>query len=234
MEALPEDWDRGVVVVAHPDDVEYGMASAVARFTGQGKEVSYILATRGEAGIDGMAPSECGPVREEEQRRSAAVVGVRHVEYLGHADGAVEYGVALRTDIAAALRRLRPDVVFAFNFDLTWGEGGGVNHADHRAVGLATLDACRDAANRWLLPEHGEPWKVTGGVHVSGGEAAATHFVDVGGTIDAGIASLAEHDAYIKGLGSDFNPSEFLRQVAGYGGMAAGCEYAVLFRRYAV
>jgi LmbE family N-acetylglucosaminyl deacetylase len=234
VDPLPEDWERGAVVVAHPDDAEYGMASAVARFTSHGKEVLYVLVTRGEAGIDALSPSECGPVREEEQRRSAAVVGVPRVEYLGHPDGAVEYGVALRRDIAGALRRLRPEVVFGLNFDLTWGDGGGVNHSDHRAVGLATLDACRDAANRWLFPELGEPWQGIRTAYVAGGEAAATHFVDVSGTIEAGIASLAEHRAYIQGLGREFDPAEFLRKMAGYGGMAAGCEYAVLFRRFSV
>lgn len=234
MEPLPEDWQRAVVVVAHPDDVEYGMASAVAALTGRGREVSYVLVTRGEAGIDGLPPSKCGPLREEEQRRSAALVGVKHVEYLGHADGLVEYGTGLRRDIAGALRRLRPDIVLAQNFDLTWGNGGGVNHADHRAVGLAVLDACRDAANRWLFRDGGEPWKGINSVYVAGGEAAATHYVDVADTIEAGIASLSEHRAYIQGLGTDFDPGEFVRKVAGYGGMAAGCEYAVLFRRFGV
>ena len=234
MEPLPEDWGRAAVVVAHPDDVEYGMASAVARFTRHGKEISYVLATKGEAGIDALAPAECGPLREEEQRRSASVVGVTHVEYLGHRDGAVEYGIDLRRDIALAFRRLRPDVVFGLNFELTWGDGGGVNHADHRAVGLAVLDACRDAANRWLFPGLGEPWKGIKAAYVAGGEGNATHFVDVGDTIETGIASLAEHRAYIEGLGTGFDPAQFLRQVTGYGGMAAGCEYAVLFRRFGV
>ena len=54
MKPMPEDWDRAVAVVAHPDDLEYGVASAVARWTGQGKQVSYLLVTRGEAGIAGM------------------------------------------------------------------------------------------------------------------------------------------------------------------------------------
>src|SRR5207248_10971270 len=86
MEPVPEDWERAVAVVAHPDDLEYGMASAVARFTAQGKEVSYVLATSGESGIDSMSPERCGPLRESEQRASAAVVGVDHVEFLGHRD----------------------------------------------------------------------------------------------------------------------------------------------------
>lgn len=147
MDWFPDDWTRAVAVVAHPDDLEYGAASAVARWTGQGKRISYVLVTRGEAGIDGLSPARCGPVREEEERRSAALVGVSHVEFLGHPDGAVEASLALRRDLAGAFRRLKPDVVITMNFDLTWGEEGTVNHADHRATGLAVIDACRDAAN---------------------------------------------------------------------------------------
>ena len=234
MEALPEDWERAVAVVAHPDDLEYGLASAVARFAQQGKSVSYVIATSGEAGIDGMSPVVCAPLREEEERKSAAVVGVEHVEFLGHSDGIVEYGVQLRRDIAGSLRRLRPDVVFGMNFDLTWGEAGSVNHADHRAVGLALLDACRDAGNRWLFPDAGEPWAGIRTAYISGGGAQATHFVDVSETLDLGVASLKEHRAYIEGLGTDFDPDEFLRTMAGYGGMAAGCEFAVLVRAYSM
>ncbi len=233
MQAVDEKWARAVAIVAHPDDLEYGAASAVARWTAQGKEVSYVLATRGEAGIDALAPERAGPLREEEQRRSAARVGVGHVEFLGHADGSVELGLALRRDLAGALRRLRPEVVLTMNFELTWGEGGGVNHSDHRAVGLATLDACRDAANRWMFPELGDPWQGIKALYVVG-MSTPTHFVDVTATIDDGVASLREHQAYIDGLGTGFDPDEFLRNIAGYGGMAAGCEYAVLLQEFRV
>ncbi len=230
---MPEDWDRAVAVVAHPDDLEYGAASAIARWTSQGKEVSYVLATSGEAGIDGMAPSEAGPLREEEERRSAAVVGIRHVEFLGHRDGLVEYGLTLRRDIAGALRRLRPDVVMTANFELTWGDRAPLNQADHRAVGLGTLDACRDAANRWLFPETGEPWSGIRDVYVFAAPTP-THYVDVAATLELGIASLREHAAYIAGLGWAFDPDEFLRNIAGFGGMAAGCEYAVTLQRFSL
>jgi LmbE family N-acetylglucosaminyl deacetylase len=233
MQPVDEEWERAVAIVAHPDDLEYGAASAVARWTGQGKEISYVLVTKGEAGIDGMAPDQAAPLRAEEQRRSAARVGVSHVEFLGHADGSVEPGLALRRDLAGALRRLRPDIVVTMNFELTWGEGASVNHADHRAVGLSTLDACRDAANRWMFADRGDPWQDIKAVYVAG-TSSPTHFVDVTATIDAGVASLREHQAYIDGLGTDFDPDEFLRNIAGFGGIAAGCEYAVLFQAFHV
>jgi len=69
--ALPEDWDRAMAVAAHPDDIEYGTASAIARWTAQGKTVTYLLATRGEAGIDSMSPDVAAPLREQrsEERR---------------------------------------------------------------------------------------------------------------------------------------------------------------------
>jgi len=231
MEPMPEDWDRAVAVVAHPDDLEYGVAAAVARWTGQGKEVTYLLATKGEAGIAGIAPDQVGPLRMEEERRSAEVVGVSKVLFLDYPDGLVEYGVPLRRDLATEFRRLQPEVVITMSFDLTWGEVGPVNHADHRAVGLAVLDACRDAANGWVFPEAGPPATGIRDAYVAAA-GDLTHFADVTATIDAGISSLREHRAYIDGLGRDFDPDEFLRNMAGYVGMGAGCEYAVGFRRY--
>jgi LmbE family N-acetylglucosaminyl deacetylase len=231
MQPMPEDWTRAVAVVAHPDDLEYGVAAAVARWTGQGKEVAYLLATKGEAGIAGQPPDRVGPLRMEEERRSAAVVGVTEVVFLDHPDGLVEYGVPLRRDLAAVFRRLRPEVVITTSFDLTWGEDGPVNHADHRAVGLAVLDACRDAANEWVFPDAGPRCDSIRDAYVAA-TGNPTHFADVSGTIEAGIASLREHRAYLDGLGGDFDPDEFLRNMSGYIGLGAGVDYAVGFRRY--
>jgi LmbE family N-acetylglucosaminyl deacetylase len=218
-------------VVAHPDDLEYGTASAVARGTRQGKEVTYLLATRGEAGIAGMSPAETGPLRVAEEQESAAIVGVTQVDFLDHPDGMVEYGIALRRDLAAAFRRLRPDVVITMNFDLSWGDESTVNHADHRAVGLAVLDACRDAANEWVFSDAGPACPPIGFAYViASGEP--THFVDVTDTIELGIAALKAHSAYIAGLGREFDPDQFLRDIADYVGLGAGCDYAVSMRRY--
>jgi LmbE family N-acetylglucosaminyl deacetylase len=228
---LPEDWERALAIVAHPDDLEYGAASAVARWTDQGKWVGYLLATSGEAGIDGMDPAEAGPLRREEERAGAAHVGVDTVEFLAHQDGVIEGGLDLRRDLARAIRRHRPEVLIVSNFELRWGFGA-LNMADHRVVGLAALDAARDAGNRWvfteLVDEGFHPWS---GVHWVAVNASprTTHFVDVTDTIDRGIASLREHRAYLAGLGDGTDPDEFLRGNASRAGDACGVEYAVEF-----
>jgi LmbE family N-acetylglucosaminyl deacetylase len=227
MEPFPEDWSRALCVVAHPDDLEYGLAGAIAKWTDAGKQVAYLLVTRGEAGIDGLAPDECGRIREAEERASARVVGVDVVEFLeGHTDGLVEYGLPLRRDLAAAVRRHRPDALLSINFRESWG-GRSFNMADHRNVGWALLDAARDAGNRWVFADAGEPWS---GVHLVGfsGSPASTHYVDIGDHVERGIASLREHAAYIEGLGQpDFDPDTFLRGSARGLGEQVGCDYAV-------
>ncbi|MBV9279265.1 MAG: PIG-L family deacetylase, partial [Chloroflexi bacterium] len=189
--ALDEDWQRALAVVAHPDDLEYGAASAISRWTGQGKEVSYLLITRGQAGIDSLAPGEAGPLREEEERRGASRVGVEAVEFLDYVDGVIEYGLPLRHDIARTIRRHRPQVIISLNPHLTWGSDV-LNMADHRAVGLAVLDASRDAGNRWIFPELAadglEPWNGVRLVCFSG-SPRPTHSVDVTDHLDRGVAS---------------------------------------------
>ncbi|MFD0593002.1 PIG-L family deacetylase [Catellatospora coxensis] len=124
LEPLPTDWTRALAIAAHPDDLEYGVSGAVAGWTAAGKDVRYALVTRGEAGIETLPPEECGPLREAEQRAACAEVGVSELEFLGHADGVVEYGLALRRDLAAAIRRHTPDLVVTANFHDTWPGGG--------------------------------------------------------------------------------------------------------------
>ncbi len=158
-------------------------------------------------------------------------MGVSEVGFLDHADGLVEYGVPLRRDLAMAFRRLRPEVVITMSFELTWADDGPVNHSDHRAIGMAVLDACRDAANGWVFPEAGPAWTGIRQIYV-GFSGRPTHFTDVTATIEAGITSLRAHRAYLDGLGGDFDPDKFLRASAAATGSKAGCEYAVSFRRY--
>ncbi len=229
---LPEDWSTALAVVAHPDDLEYGAASAIARWTQQGKSVRYCLLTSGEAGIDAMDPEECGPLREAEERRSAAAVGVTDVQFLGFADGVLEYGLPLRRAISAAIRQHRPDVVITGNYRDTWG-GAVLNQADHIATGRACVDAIRDAANRWVFRELFdaglEPW---GGVRalLAAGSPEPTHAVDTTDHLADGIASLREHRAYLDGLNQpDFDLEEFLEAGARAAGVRLGTRFAETF-----
>ena len=125
--ALDENWQRALAIVAHPDDMEFGASSAVARWTAQGKDISYILMTSGEAGIDGMSPEEAGPAREEEELESAAIVGVEKVEFLGYTDGVIEYNLDLRRDLARKIRKYRPEILITLSHHLTW-PGGPFEH----------------------------------------------------------------------------------------------------------
>ena len=237
MELMPDDWQRLLAVVAHPDDLEYGAASAIARWTAAGKWVGYVIVTDGEAGIDGLAPTEAGPIREHEQRTSAKVVGVDDVVFLHRPDGVVEPHLDLRRDLAREIRRHRPDILLVANYDLTYGFAAGqriVNQADHRAVGIAALDAARDAANRWIFPdlvdEGLEPWAGVSHVYVMGSNEP-THAIDVSDTLDLGVESLRAHHAYLTGLGRDFDPDDFLRQMTAGPGAAIGVRHAVAFGR---
>ncbi|WP_455353216.1 PIG-L deacetylase family protein [Streptomyces sp. SYSU K217416] len=212
LKPMPTNWQRALAVVAHPDDLEYGCAAAIADWTDGGREVTYVLATRGEAGIDGIAPAECAPLREREQRASAAVVGVRTVEFLDHRDGVIEYGIALRRDIAAAIRRHRPELVITLNHRDTWG-GVAWNSPDHQAVGRATLDAAGDAGNRWIFPELTEqglqPWDGVRWVAVAG-SVSPTHAVDATPGLERSVKSLLEHRAYIEAL-TEEDPEAYCR-----------------------
>jgi LmbE family N-acetylglucosaminyl deacetylase len=237
LKPLPEDWSKAVAIVAHPDDMEFGAAAAVARWTGQGKEVVYVMVTSGEAGIDGLAPEDCKAVREKEEIESARIVGVDTVEFLGFPDGTVEYGLPLRAAVAEVVRRHRPEIVITGNFRDSFGPGA-LNQADHMAVGRAVLDGVRDAGNRWIFPE-----QLTGGVEKWGGVRAvwaagspeSRHGVDTTDTFEAGVASLRAHRAYIDGLGWEgFDEEEMLEGFGRPVGARLGVTFGAPFEVYSL
>jgi len=235
LEQVPEDWSRLLAVAAHPDDLEYGTSCAVARWSGLGKEVAYLMVTRGEAGIDAWPPEKTAPIRQAEEIESARLVGVTSVTFLEYRDGMVEYGLPLRRDLAREIRRFRPEAIAMGGFDLTW-PGGSLNQADHRAVGLAACDAARDAGNRWIFPElraEGfEPWSGVRYIFVSG-SPQPTHACDVTAGLEQGIASLVAQRAYFENLGRPFDADAFLRtQTARSGeyiGVGAAAAFQVLY-----
>src|SRR5262249_57027099 len=134
-------------------DMEYGTSAAVARWTARGVEVGYLLLTRGEAGMPNP-PEETARLRVAEQQAACAAVGVTHLTILEHPDGVLVYGLDLRRDICREIRRFKPDVVLGTGYEIETPYG--FDQADHRAAGLATLDAVRDAGNRWVFPEQAD------------------------------------------------------------------------------
>jgi LmbE family N-acetylglucosaminyl deacetylase len=229
---MEADVGRVLAVVAHPDDLEYGAAAAVAAWTDAGHEVVYLLASRGEAGIDGLSPAEAAAAREAEERESAALVGVTAVEFLDHPDGVIEYGVPLRRDIAAAIRRHRPDTLLLFNHRETWAPGR-LNSPDHRNVGDAALDAVGDAGNRWIFADLGLDKHSVKRALVTA-SPASTHALDVTAHVDRAVASLAAHRAYLEGLGEHpMSDPEFLRFfLEGTGQRFSGAGAALAFELF--
>ncbi|WP_460690576.1 PIG-L deacetylase family protein [Nesterenkonia suensis] len=193
-------------VVAHPDDLEYGASAAVARWTSRGVKVSYLLLTAGEAGMRTRDPEEVGALRAAEQRRACDVVGVEDLVILDLPDGTLQADLETRRQIARRIRQVRPDIVLTQPWDLR--VGWGLNHADHRAAGIAAVDAIRDADNPWVFrelleQERLEPWGVKE-LLVAGDEP--THLVDVTGEpLERGIASLEAHEEYLAELGGEFD-----------------------------
>ena len=104
--------ERLLVVMAHPDDVDFGSAGTIATLTAQGVEVTYCLVTDGEAGGSDrtMSRAEMASLRRKEQTEAAHIVGVHDLVFLGHPDGAVEATLGLRREpppaMLAAMRRL--------------------------------------------------------------------------------------------------------------------------------
>jgi LmbE family N-acetylglucosaminyl deacetylase len=137
-----------LVVLAHPDDPEYFCGGTVARWSSEGRAVTYCLVTSGEKGTDevGADTEALGKTREAEQRAAAAVLGVVDVEFLGRPDGTLEPDLSLRRDIARVIRHHRPDIVITSDPTTIFPRRLRINHSDHRAVGMATIDAIYPAA----------------------------------------------------------------------------------------
>jgi LmbE family N-acetylglucosaminyl deacetylase len=164
----------------------------------------------------GVPPEEAGPLREEEERRSAAIVGVTEVEFLDFPDGVLVGGPELRRAIAGAIRRHRPQLVVTSYFGATWSPPGMspsfVNSADHRELGQSALDAVADAGNEWIFRDLDEPpWAGVTYIAVQDMLDPA-HEVDVGEHVEAAIASLCEHRRYLELL-SDAPVEEQARQI---------------------
>lgn len=191
---------RALVVVAHPDDVDFGAAGTVARWTQGGAEVTYCICTSGQAGAPtDRSPEHVAELRRQEQRAAAAAVGVSDVRFLDHEDGRVVADLQLRRDITEVIRSVRPDVVLTHSPEINWAHVA-VSHPDHRAVGDATLAAVYpDARNRAAHPELSglEPWTVRALWLSESPDERINSAVDVTDLFETKLAALAAHRSQI-------------------------------------
>jgi LmbE family N-acetylglucosaminyl deacetylase len=199
-----DEIERILVVTAHPDDVDFGSAGSVARWTDAGIEVSYCVCTSGEAGgSDLTVPrSTMVEIREAEQQAAAKVVGVSDVTFLRHPDGRLAATFDLRRDISRVIRRVRPQRVVGQsperNFQRVYA-----SHPDHLAAGEATMaavypDARNPFAHPELLEDGFEPWAVD---EMYLATATATDvFVDITETFERKLDALRCHASQMTDL----------------------------------
>src|SRR5260370_26806560 len=219
---------RILVIDAHPDDVDFGAAGRVARWTDGGIRVVYCVVTDGDAGGSdpSVSRSDMAVSRRAEQSAAAKQVGVRDLRFLGYPDGRVEATLELRRDLARVIRQVRPDRLVCPSPERNYVRLG-IGHPDHRAVGSAALDAVYpDARNPFAFPdllsaEGLEAWIVRE-VRISG-RAAPTPYVDVTHTFPRKMAALRAHGSQSSDRdGLEHFLRERLAQAAARGGLPEG------------
>jgi LmbE family N-acetylglucosaminyl deacetylase len=196
------DISRILVIVAHPDDADFGSAGTIATWTDAGIEVSYCIVTDGDAGGSdaSITRAEMATIRQAEQTAAAAVVGVHDLHFLHYPDGRVEATLELRKDLSRVIRTLRPDRVLCQSPERHYVRLG-ISHPDHRAVGSAALDAVYpDARNPFAFPELLADEKLAAWTVREvwiGGTMTPSHYVDITETFPRKVAALRSHASQI-------------------------------------
>ncbi len=222
---------RVMAIVAHPDDIDFSCAGSIAHWVKLGAEACYVLCTSGDVGIaePGMTKARATEIREAEQRAAAAVVGVTNVVFLREPDGMLEATLELRKKLVREIRRFRPDTVITGDPQALWVGDGYINHPDHRAAALATVDAIFPAAGQPNLFEELEAEGLTAHkpykVYITSWDDATT-FVNISDTIDLKIEALRQHKSQMK----DWDPSDRMRKAAEESAKGKDMEYAEGFR----
>ncbi len=222
--------ESALVIMAHPDDIEYTCAGTIARWVKGGTRVGYVLCTSGDVGIDqpGMTRTRAAEIREAETRNAAAVIGVHDVTFLREPDGLLEATLQLRKKLVREMRRFRPEVVLCSDPTILWAGDDYINHPDHRAAGQAALDAVFPAAGQPNLFEELEAEGLKAHkvrkVYVSGWGQTGL-FVNIDETIGLKIDALREHKSQMHS-----DPAEHVRTWAAERARGKEMDYAESFR----
>ena len=228
-----QPFQRGMVIMAHPDDAEWTCSATVAKWCAEGWEVVYVLCTDGSKGSDDpeMTSEQLVKIREEEQREAGRVLGLKDVVFLGYPDAHLEPTMELRKDLAREIRRHRPDVVITENPVRGVNDHVYAGHPDHLAAGEATLSAVFPTARDRLtfpelLDEGLEPHKVKE-IWIAGGGEGSDMFVDVADHMATAIKALKAHRSQVSEKAAD----KYFPQGRAETAKKVGWEYAEAFRR---
>lgn len=193
--------ERALVIIAHADDAEFWAGGTIARWADAGVAVSYLVLTDGEGGgFDENVPrSDIPAIRQEEQRKAAAVLGSSDVRFLSWAEGDIVLGRDARREIVRVIRQVRPQRIITWSPEWNWQRFRTSCHVDHRATGeLALTSIFPDAGNPFAHPslrdEEGlEPWRASEIWLLNSPQP--DHYVDVTETFDRKIAALRAHES---------------------------------------
>ncbi|HUX87352.1 MAG TPA: PIG-L deacetylase family protein [Chloroflexota bacterium] len=226
---------RVLVIAAHPDDPEFACGGTSARWAAEGKEVYYLVCTRGDRGSSDpeMTSERLVQIRQGEQRAAARVIGAKEVNFLNFTDGELAPTYEFREAIVREIRRVRPDCVMTHDPTSVY-TAGSLNHPDHRAVGTATLDSVYPTArDRLNYPEHEQtgllPHKVKE-VYLWGAPNPNV-WVDISSTFETKIESLRCH---VSQVGKAEQLAERLRERAQKVGEPQGIPLAEAFFKVAM
>ncbi|MCA1834245.1 MAG: PIG-L deacetylase family protein [Actinomycetota bacterium] len=226
--------ERAMVIVAHPDDAEFGSSGTVALWTRAGVEVTYVLATNGASGSSdpNMTRERLAGIRKTEQEAAAAVLGVARVVWLGFEDGYLEPTLELRKSIAREVRRYKPDAIITSDPTIRWWGEGYINHPDHIAVGECVLRTVNpDASSGLMFPEL---WREEGlaphkpkALFLVNSDPADV-FVDITETMDTKIKALECHVCQV----GDWPVGDFMRERNRQRGAEKGMQYAEAYKLF--
>lgn len=203
---LSQDCERVLVIVAHPDDAEFWAGGTIACWADAGVEVRYCVLTNGDAG--GFDPSlarhELPRIRQTEQHKAAAVLGVGDIEFFCLAEGGPrQHSHDLHIQLVRMIRRARPDIVVTWSPEWNWQRFRSC-HPDHLATGAAVLAAIYpDAGNPFALPwlretEGLEAWTVREAWLLNSPQREVNHYMDITATFDRKVAAVRAHASQVK------------------------------------
>ncbi len=223
--------ESAMAIVAHPDDIDFGCAGTLARWAKAGARISEVLCTSGDVGIatEGMTKTQATEIREVEQREAARIIGATDVVFLREPDGMLQATMELRRKLVREIRRFRPEVVLVMDPTLVWAGDDYINHPDHRAAGLAAVEAVFPAAGQPNLFEELEaegltaykPRKV-----FSVNWRDGNYWVSIDETLDLKIAALRAHKSQM----NDWDPEPRIREWASERAKGKEMQYAEIFR----